>query len=360
MSCEQRRALTALVRCRTAALGGHVDQCSECDYRRPSYNSCRNRHCPKCQALAQHRWLQKRRERILPVHHFHVVFTLPAELRPLLKRNPRTLYEVMFKSASATLLELGADTRRLGARLGVSAVLHTWSRDLGYHPHIHCVVTGGGLSLDGAQWVATRPGYLFPVRVMAALFRGKFLSSVQSLHDGGKLEVESSLDLRQLLGKLAGKCWVAYCKRPFGDADAVYAYLGRYTHRVGISNRRLLHVDDHNVRFRTQHEKQVTLNPVEFLRRWTLHVLPRGFVRIRHYGLLAPGNIHTRLAKAAALLKPVPNEMPASPPVKGEQDDRPEYVCDYLELTGVDLRACPACRNGRLAPLPLEYERGPP
>ena len=183
---DQRQVLGAMVRCRTAALGGHIDRCDACGFSRPAYNSCRNRHCPKCQALAQYRWLEQRKARILPVHHFHVVFTLPAELRALVKRYPRDMYALLFTAASQTLIELGADAKRLGAQLGVTAVLHTWSRDLNYHPHVHCVVTGGGLSQDGHRWVTTQPGFLFPVQVMGALFRSKFLHGVRKLRHEGR------------------------------------------------------------------------------------------------------------------------------------------------------------------------------
>lgn len=260
--------------CRTAALGGHLQQCNGCGHQQPQYNSCRNRHCPKCQALAQHRWLQSRSTRILPVHHFHVVFTLPAELRPLVLRNRRVLYALLFEVASMTLLELGADPKRLGGLLGITAVLHTWTRDLSFHPHLHCVVTGGGLSADGHRWLKTRPGYLFPVRVLGALFRGKFLHRLRSLQTAGVLETHG-LDMTQdrlgfdrLLDKLHRKRWLVYSKPPFGSPQAVFAYLGRYTHRVGISNARLLHVDATSVRFRTRHQRAIsarqTCRPLSF------------------------------------------------------------------------------------------------
>lgn len=367
---QQHAVLDALCRCRTAALGGHLDRCGDCGYSRPSYNSCRNRHCPKCQALAQHRWLQQRRERMVDVHHFHVVFTLPAQLRSVVMRNRERLFSLLFEAASQTLLQLADDEKRLGAQLGLSAVLHTWSRDLGFHPHLHCVVTGGGLSADGSRWVSTRPGFLFPVRVMGALFRGKYLSALTKMYQRGQLELgPEHAHFERLLDSLRGKRWVVYCKPPFGDAAAVYAYLGRYTHRVGISNARLLQVDAERVRFRTRHGKHATLRPVEFLRRLLLHVLPKSFVRIRHYGLLAPSNVGTKLATAQALRDSAQSTRASQPSQRDApgldtepSEPRPaEHVRLYYELTQIDLRVCPACRQGRLHHEPLpQPPRGPP
>lgn len=372
---EQRQALRAMTRCRTAALGGHLQVCDGCGHSRPSYNSCRNRHCPKCQSLAQHRWLKARQQRILPTHHFHVVFTLPAELRPLVMNNRRALYGLLFATAPACLLQLGLDPARLGAQLGLSAVLHTWSRDLGFHPHLHCVVTGGGLSADTTRWVGTRRGFLFPVRVLSSLFAGKFLDGLRRLYDSGKLklragcaELSEPQSFRRLLNVLQRKRWVVYLKPPFGDVRAVYAYLGRYTHRVGISNRRLLHVDAERVTFQTRHDKKVRLHGVEFLRRLMLHVLPKGFVRIRHYGLLAPGNVHGRLQRAHDLLSTSPAEdepdAETTPIDDSEAIPAERNLADYQQLyralTGIDLRRCPACRTGTLHPQPLPSGPGPP
>ncbi len=372
LSAEQRQVLAAIAACRTAALGGHVQLCAGCGHRQPQYNSCRNRHCPKCQALAQHRWLDAREKRILPVHHFHVVFTLPAELRPLVLRNRRLLYALLFEAASQALLELGSDPKRLGGLLGITAVLHTWTRDLSFHPHLHCVVTGGAVSPDGRRWLKTRPGYLFPVRVLGALFRGKFLHALRALYDHGALDLGGacqSLDNKEQfqtwLDGLYRKHWLVYSKPPFGGAEAVYAYLGRYTHRVGISNARLLHVDATAVRFRTRHQRQATLSPVEFLRRLILHVLPKGFVRIRHFGLLAPANVPTRLALSRTLLGASTSssqtvttaDKPSAPPDTGA----PSFVEYYRRLTGIDLRQCPACGQAKVRFIPLERPaRGPP
>jgi hypothetical protein len=321
--------------------------------------------------LAQHRWLEARQKRILPVHHFHVVFTLPAELRPLVLRNRRLLYALLFEAASQTLLKLGADPKRLGGLLGVTGVLHTWARDLSFHPHLHCVVTGGGLSDDGGCWRSTRPGYLFPVQVLGALFRGKFLHSLRALHEAGSLDLhgfcQSSdrLGFQRCLDRLYRKRWVVYSKPPFGGAKAVFAYLGRYTHRVGISNARLLHVDATCVRFRTRHQRQATLSPSEFLRRLMLHVLPKGFVRIRHFGLLAPANVDNRLARSRILLdtrpRPTAPVTPSATPAVPADLTVPAHVLRYQRLTGVDLRQCPACGQAKVRFVPLEKTaRGPP
>ncbi len=371
LSAEQRQVLAAIAACRTAALGGHVQLCAGCGHRQPQYNSCRNRHCPKCQALAQHRWLDAREKRILPVHHFHVVFTLPAELRPLVLGNRRLLYALLFETASQTLLALGADAKRLGGLLGITAVLHTWTRDLSFHPHLHCVVTGGGLSADGHRWISTRPGYLFPVRVLGALFRGKFLHRLRALHEAGALELRGlgeasdAFDFERFLDQLHRKRWLVYSKPPFGGAAAVFAYLGRYTHRVGISNARLLHVDASSVRFRTRQGRQATLSPVEFLRRLLLHVLPKGFVRIRHFGLLAPANVETHLSRCHSLLDtpdcPVRSAPPSARPPLPTDPAIPAHVQLYHRLTGIDLRRCPACGQTKVVFVPLhEPARGPP
>lgn len=374
VTSEQKAVLRAIIACRTAALGGHLQLCAQCGYQRPHYNSCRNRHCPKCQALAQRRWLQARTERILPVHHFHVVFTLPAELRALLLHNRSRLYALLFETAPQALLQLGADKKHLGAQFGITAVLHTWTRDLSFHPHLHCVVTGGGLSHDGQRWVSTRPQFLLPVRVLASLFAGKFLGALRTLYDRGQLQLRGAcqaladpLLFRRLIDKLYAKRWVVYCKPPFGDARAVFAYLGRYTHRVAISNRRLLHVDDKRVQFRTRHEKTATLAPVEFLRRLLLHVLPKGFVRIRHFGLLAASNVPKKLLLARKLVEPsvptqaTPSAIAPHPKHRLDDDNAPNYIRVYYELTGVDLRRCPLCATLSMLAQPLPVPaRGPP
>ena len=365
---EQLRVLSAIALCRTAALGGHLDRCTACGHERPSYNSCRNRHCPKCQSLAQHRWLEARRERLLPVHYFHVVFTLPSELRDLFRAERRVLCCLLMRTAADTLLELGRDERHLGAQLGLSAVLHTFRRDLSWHPHVHCVVTGGGLREDGT-WRATDPGFLFPVRVLGRLFRGKLLDALTRLHRAGGLELTGPRGaLRDpqtwssLLGRLYAKDWVVYCKPPFAGVDSVYAYLGRYTHRIGLSNRRLLDVTDERVTFATRHGKSASLPPRVFLRRFLEHVLPRGFVRIRHYGLLASSNVDTRLARAREqLVGHRASERISVPPDPERVVTREESLVELVQrLAGVDLRRCPRChrQSMQLAAAPLP--RGPP
>jgi hypothetical protein len=317
VSPEQAKVMTSLVQCRTAILGGHVDSCDGCGFVRISYNSCRDRHCPKCQASERAAWVDARLERLLPVEYFHVVFTLPEQLQPLILKNRRVLYTLLFRAASETLLELAADPKRLGAQIGITAVLHTWGQNLLFHPHLHCVVTGGGLSLDGRRWVPTREGYFLPVQVLARLFRGKFLAQLKRLHQSGQLMLTGSVAhlaqpgaFQQLLDRLYRKKWVVYAKPPFGGAAQVYRYLGRYTHRVAISNSRLISMRDGRVQFQykdyadDQKNKQMSLSADEFLRRFLLHVLPKGFVRIRHYGLLASPNVKTKLKRCQWLLGP--------------------------------------------------------
>lgn len=355
---DQRAVLHAIARCRTAALGGSVDVCDTCGHTAIAYNSCRNRHCPKCQALAQARWLEARMERVLPTHAFHVVFTLPSELRGLVMANRDKLFDLLFASAAETLLELGRDPRWLGAQLGITSVLHTWTRELLFHPHVHCIVTGGGLSLDGQKWIATRPDFLFPVRVLGALFRGKFLAGLVRLRDRGELHftgpaagLADSSRFARVRDKLHRVRWVVYAKPPFGGPEQVFSYLGRYTHRVGLSNYRLVSLDDRGVTFRTWGEKTITLAPEDFLARFVQHVLPKGFVKIRHHGLMASGNVPTRLAHAKRLLKASPTpttDTPARPP----RDFR-EFL---LSLTGIDIRRCPSCAGGVMLRHPLESD----
>jgi hypothetical protein len=357
LSPDQHAVLRAVARCRTAALGGHVDVCDACGHGAIAYNSCRNRHCPKCQALSQARWIHRRMERVLPTHAFHVVFTIPSELHGLALVNREAIFDILFAAAAESLLELGRDRRWLGAELGITSVLHTWTRDLRWHPHVHCVVSGGGLSSDGTEWIAARPDFLFPVRVLGALFRGKFLARLTRLYDRGALRLDgpaAALAERRRFARVKDKLhrtrWVVYAKRPFGGPEQVFRYLGRYTHRVGLSNRRLVSLDDRGVTFRTHGEQTVNVAPDEFLRRFLLHVLPKGYVKIRHHGLMAASNVPTRLAAARNLLDRNPPSIP--PDVARTPADFRELL---LALTGVDLRRCPRC--GQLAmrrhPLPL-------
>lgn len=365
LSPDQHEVLRAIARCRTPALGGHADVCDACGYTAVTYNSCRNRHCPKCQALTQARWVQGRMQRVLPTHAFHVVFTLPSELHGLVMANRDQLFDLLFASAAEALLELGRNPRWLGADLGITSVLHTWTRDLRFHPHVHCIVTGGGLSLDGERWVAARPNFLFPVRVLGDLFRGKFLARLERLYQAGQLHLEGPASrladpacFARVRDKLYRCRWVIYAKRPFGGPEQVFRYLGRYTHRVGLSNRRLVSLDDRGVTFRTWGEQTATLAPHEFLRRFLLHVLPKGFVKIRHHGLMAPSHVHTKLDVARRLL-----DVGATPAAADPSTTPSDFRALLLALTGVDLRRCPRC--GALAmrrhPLPpLRIAPSPP
>ncbi len=329
---EQEAVLRAIVRCRTASLGGHVDVCDSCGTETsPSYNSCRNRHCPKCQGQRQAEWVEQRMERILPTAYFHVVFTLPHELGGLCMYNRAELFQLLFASASETLIELGRAPKRLDAEIGVTGVLHTWTRELLFHPHLHCIVTAGGLRRRDDRWRSAPRRYLFPVKVLGALFRGKFLAGLRSLFEAGKLRIDGPLASREtfdaMLRTLYAKPWIVYAKPPFGGPDHVFRYLGRYTHRVGISNHRLRRMDEDGVTFVTRHEKTTTIPCVEFLRRFLLHILPKRFVKIRHYGLMAPSHATTTLERARIALtaempapappSPLPNQPIAAPTCRG-------------------------------------------
>lgn len=359
---DQRRALLAIAACRTAALGGHLDVCPACGYRRPSYNSCRNRHCPTCQARASAAWVEARMQRVLPTPYFHLVFTLPEQLRHLVHRNRRRLFDLLFQAATQTLMTLAADPQRLGGAIGITAVLHTWTRDLSFHPHLHCVVTGGGLTTDGARWVSSRHSrFLFPVQVMSALFRGKFMAALVRLYDRGQLDLGGALhgfrdpEVFQLLkDSLYRKQWVVYAKQPFGGPQQVFAYLGLYTHRVGISNRRILAIDTDTVRFRTRSQKTVTLPHGEFLRRLVLHVLPKGFVKIRHYGLLAPRHAETKLETARLLLGDTAPTDPRPTTTSTPANQRDQAVTTF------DSPSCPICAQAPLLRLLIPAQRPPP
>jgi hypothetical protein len=355
LSVTQRKALRDLARCRTAELGGHVEHCLDCGHDRIAYNSCRNRHCPKCQALARAHWLDQQAQHLLPVAYHHVVFTLPAELGDLALANPTVVYDLLMRSAAATLRDVAANPKRLGATVGVLMVLHTWGQNLHHHPHVHCVVTGGGLSCDSAgkldaapRWVACRPGFFLPVRVLSRVFRGKFLAGLRSaLHEGtlvlpGRLAALSETSGRAgWCAALYAKDWVVYAKRPFGGPAQVLKYLARYTHRVAISNSRLLELCDGRVTFRykdyadAHKQKTMTLGADEFLRRFVQHVLPRSFVKIRHYGLLANVQREVRLALCRRLL--LVAQVAAAVP-----------SADAMEIQPAQPRCCPQCGGIRL------------
>jgi hypothetical protein len=343
---EQRKVIAAIKQCRTAKLGGHLDVCSTCGHERPAYNSCRNRHCPKCQALAQARWIEKRSERIIPTKYFHVVFTLPQELRALARVNPTEIYDLLLESAARTLLDFGHS--RLHAQLGVTCVLHTWTRDLRLHPHAHCIVTGGGLD-EQQRWIPARSRFLFPVKAMSKVFRGKVLDGLEELYKGdgltfagGGAELADRATFDKLKDGLYRKKWVVYAKQPFGGPEQVFRYLGRYTHRVGISNQRLVSFDGQDVCFRTKHGKTTTVDAVEFMRRFLLHVLPAGFVKIRHYGLVAAANVNTKLETARRCLSAVDEN---TQPQTAIPENPPTWRDLFLKLTGIDLLVCPVCRG---------------
>jgi Putative transposase/Transposase zinc-binding domain len=367
LTAEQRKVMRDIVACRTAVLGGHLDVCPGCSFSRQAYNSCRNRHCPKCQALKQAAWVDARRDRILPTHYFHVVFTIPQEIKGLALRNPVRIFELLFDAASETLLELGRDPERLGSLLGITAVLHTWTRKLTYHPHVHCIVTGGGLSPDGAAWVPARRRFLFPVKVMGALFRGKILAALTRLRARGLLtfagpcaELAEDAVFARWKDSLYRRNWVVYSKTPFGGPEQVFNYLGRYTHRVGISNQRIISVEDRAVRFVTKGGGTCTLSPQDFISRFLLHVLPPGFVKIRHFGLLSPTNVRSKLAVTRDLLGPTPGGSGNAPDaLPRECDEQPASLTwreRFLDLTGIDLVRCPICGDSLAAhPLPQTW-----
>jgi len=317
LSLGQLRVMSAIEQCRSAALGGHVLQCQACEHTQIAYNSCRNRHCPKCQASAARRWLEARQTDLLPVEYYHVVFTLPASVRDIAYYNKAVVYSILFKAAAETLCTIAADPRHLGARIGATLVLHSWGSAMTHHPHVHGIVPGGGLSLDGERWVACRPGFFLPVRVLSRLFRRLFLDKLCDAHRAGTLqffgehrELAETKSFSDWLKPLRQIEWFLYAKRPFAGPDAVLAYLSRYTHRVAIANSRLIALDEQGVTFkwkdyrakeRVRH-KTMTLAPDEFMRRFLLHVLPAGFHRIRHYGLIANTTRKDNLARARELL----------------------------------------------------------
>jgi hypothetical protein len=317
VSLGQLKVMAAIEQCRTAALGGHVAACERCDHERIAYNSCRNRHCPKCQASAAEAWLAERQAELLPVPYYHVVFTLPAAIADIAHQNKAVVYDLLFRTAAETLLTIAADPKHLGARIGMTAVLHTWGSALTHHPHVHIIVTGGGLAPDGTRWIACRPGFFLPVRVLSTLFRRLMLAALAEAHRAGRLAFFAALAplvdagaFSACLAPLKKTKWFVYAKRPFAGPEAVLAYLSRYTHRVALSNRRLVACDDEGVRFRWKDYradgllrwKTMTLPVPEFIRRFLIHVLPTGFHRIRHYGFLANGQRRAAVARARALL----------------------------------------------------------
>ena len=364
-SWEQRAVVDRILACRTARLGGHLDSCDACGHQKISYNSCRNRHCPKCQGSAQAAWLEARQADVLPVPYAHVVFTLPQMLAPLALQSPSVVYDLLLRTAARTLQEIAANPKHLGARLGFFAILHTWGQTLVHHPHVHCVVPAGGLSEDGRTWRACRPGFFLPVRVLSRLFRGKFVAGLREAFRAGRLELHGSLARYRnatafdgLLSAAVRTEWVVYAKPPFDGPERVLEYLARYTHRIAISNHRLRHVDAETVNFRYKdyrgrRARSLTLPIAEFCRRFLLHVLPRGLVRIRYYGFLANGHRARLLASCRDALGQPPR--PHDPPASAETVD-PER---FLELVPHGLRPCPRCGRGPLRSVQL-LGRPPP
>jgi hypothetical protein len=374
LSRDQARVVSALTACRTAVLGGHVEACDACGHRRIAYNSCRNRHCPKCQAAATARWLERERGYLLPVPYAHVVFTLPDVLAPILLQNPRVGYGLLFQAAAQTLLEIAADPKHLGAQIGFVAILHTWGQTLLHHPHLHCLVPAGGLVPGESRWVSCRHGFFLPVRVLSALFRGKYLALLERSHRARALVFHGKLSpladpstFARLLSEARRRPWVVYAKPPFGGPEPVLKYLARYTHRIAISNTRLLSVSNDAVTFTWKDYRQgsrsrtMRLAPLEFVRRFLLHVLPKGFVRIRRYGILANCQRHERLARCRELLG-IREETPANSVAtcSDPSDNEPDGPSTAVEII------CDACQQGRMRvidwipPLRLSFARAPP
>ncbi len=348
MTTAQKAVLSLLGRCRTAALGGHLYRCEHCGSEHPAYNSCRSRHCPSCLGHKSAEWLAARAEDLLPVPYFHVVFTVPAEIASLAWNNKKTVYEILFRAAAQTLLQIARDPRHLGAQIGFLAILHTWTQTLLHHPHLHCVVPGGGLSLDGTHWIGCRESFFLPIKVLSRVFRGKFLELLDAAAKRGTLRFPDSAASwaaphawKAWLGQVRGKEWGVYAKAPFGSPTQVLKYLARYTHRVAISNRRIVSITADEVAFRYRDRghgneiRSMKLRRVEFLRRFLLHALPKGFVRIRHFGLLANRVRKVNLGRCRSLLgvltttEPAPEAAPANP----------DAISGLL---------CPTCRVGRL------------
>lgn len=344
---HQRKVIHAIQNCRTAVLGGHIDACDECDFTRVSYNSCRNRHCPKCQTINKERWIEARKDDLLNVGYFHIVFTIPDLINSVAYQNQRTVYDLLFKAAAETLSELAADAKYLGAQIGFTAILHTWGQNLMHHPHLHCVVPSGGLSSSG-RWVHSRKKFFIPVKVLSRKFRGKFLYYLKqaNLHFYGSIAyLQDPKEFHEWISSLYQKEWIVYCKPPFKNAGYVVEYLGRYTHRVAISNHRIVKLEDDTVTFKwrdykennKQKEMNVTAN--EFIRRFLIHVLPPGFTRIRHYGFLSPRNKSTKLKLCKKLTNTRVNNTPKTK----------LPILEFLKkITGKDFSICPRCSVGHL------------
>lgn len=356
----QHKAMSAIQKCRTSELGGHRDVCVSCGHTRISYNSCRNRHCPKCQALAKERWIDKQTNNLLNIGYFHVVFTIPDTLNLMVYQNQETLYGLLFKAVAETLSELAADKKYLGARLGFTSVLHTWGQNLMHHPHIHCIVPGGGLSPLG-KWVNSRKKFFIPVKVLSRKFRGKFLYHLKQLYcqnklkfHGGQKHLSNNNEFEKLLSSLYSKEWVVYCKPPFRDASCVVEYLGRYTHRVAIANSRIVSMKDGQVTFKwrdykdNSKSKLMTLSADEFIRRFLIHILPSGFMKIRHYGFLGNRNKNTKLK--------ICKQLTNTPLLTKEKTSTLQLI---QKITGKDVSKCPQCGSDKLCRF-MSFGKSPP
>ena len=372
VSIQQRKAMTDIEACRTAALGGHVDVCDQgCGFSRISYNSCRNRNCPKCQGLQSAKWLEKRSDRILPTHYFHMVFTVPHELLGIVLRNKTTLYNILFRAAANSLLEFAKQWERLQAKVGFTAILHTWNQDMQFHPHLHIVVTGGGLDQSQTKWIASRNNFLVPVCALSKKFRGKFIHLLKKAHTQGLLvmkenstQSKANNDFHRLTKNLYRKKWVVYSKKTFGDPEHVFKYLGLYTHKVAISNHRLVEMADSKVTFLARdnakpgQKRTVTVTAQEFIRRFLLHILPTGFVKIRHYGLMASRNAKTKLEIARRLIEhALPQSSKTDSNCHAQVDNlsgQAPWQDLFLRITGVDITKCPSC-GGNLTRTPLSF-----
>jgi hypothetical protein len=372
LSLGQLKVMSAIEQCRSAALGGHVLHCEACAHDQIAYNSCRNRHCPKCQGRAARQWLEAREADLLPVEYYHLVFTLPAPIAAIAYYNKAVIYGLLFEIAARTLRTIAADPKHLGARIGATLVLHSWGSALTHHPHVHGIVPGGGLSLDGQRWVTCKQGFFLPVRVLSRLFRRLFVEALDQAHGGGQLQFFGDYaDLREA-GKFADWLaplrkieWVVYAKRPFAGPAAVLAYLSRYTHRVAIANSRLVALDEHGVTFRwkdyrakgkTRH-KTMTLSPDEFMRRFLLHVLPSGFHRIRHYGLIANGERKGNLVKARTLLNVAADDSTPEPSIQATAESfAPTFVCPDC---GAPMRIIETLVRGQPIRAPPRYQAKP-
>jgi hypothetical protein len=345
------KVVNAIISCRTTKLGGHKIECSNCHYTEISYNSCRNRHCPKCQTMARLKWVEERMDELLPIPYFHVVFSLPDILNKLTLCNKKVIYNILFKTVKETLIEAAANQKNLGAKIGVISVLHTWGQNLNEHPHMHCVVTGGGLSKDGTEWICCKQDFFISVKILSALFRGKFLDYLMKAYNAGELkfygaikDLEIPEHFKQFMNESYKKVWITYSKKPFSRADHVLKYLGRYTHRIAISNYRIVNISGDKVSFRYKDYKDdskvkiMTLDASEFMRRFLLHVLPKGFMKIRFYGILSNHNKKAEMQKCRELLDVV----------KKEEKKQVSWQDLILRITGKDVKICPKCKTGKL------------